>query len=255
MTPVSRAVGRPDRWATLLKRRKPVPRHLWRVLLLPAFYESPANSARLAGRGPLTSKPVRPLDYAYSTILEGFCNPRLAPHALLDGALHLALGCLAGDLAPLVVLLLSAGDGELELYVAFLGVEPQGDKGLPVLLALARAAGYLLPVQEELAVASRILGYVGSVSVRGDVGTEEEDLSIANPRVALPEVGSACAHGLDLGAGQSDAGLVGLLYVEVVESLSVACEVRHSRFTTRSSARCMSGRTSSSSTRTRSPTL
>src|SRR5215204_2932221 len=30
-------------------------------LLLPAFYESPANSARLTGRWPLPSKPMRPL--------------------------------------------------------------------------------------------------------------------------------------------------------------------------------------------------
>jgi hypothetical protein len=42
-----------------------------------------------------------------------------------------------------------------------------------------------------------------------------------------------------------------------VESLAVLSQdlAVHSRFTTLSSARCMRGRTSSSSTRTRSPTL
>jgi hypothetical protein len=63
----NRAVGRPDRWPLLFKQRQPI---LYRrVLLLPAFYESPANSARLAGRGPLTSKPVRPHGM-YSSILQ-----------------------------------------------------------------------------------------------------------------------------------------------------------------------------------------
>ena len=69
-----------------------------------------------------------PPNDAYFNILEGFFNPqarrRLATESLLHGALHLALGGLAGDLAPLVVELFAAGDGELELYVAVLGVEP-----------------------------------------------------------------------------------------------------------------------------------
>src|SRR3712207_9466907 len=59
MTPVSRAVGHPDRCSLAAFRQRELTRR-WRVLLLPAFYESPANSARLAGRGPLTAKPVRP---------------------------------------------------------------------------------------------------------------------------------------------------------------------------------------------------
>src|SRR5918994_3370625 len=44
----NRAVGRPDRWPLLFKQRQPI---LYRrVLLLPAFFESPANSAPLSGR-------------------------------------------------------------------------------------------------------------------------------------------------------------------------------------------------------------
>src|SRR5688572_15096290 len=67
MTPVSRAVGRPDRCSLAVVRQREQPRQCWRVLLLPAFYESPANSARLAGRGPLTSKPVRPQKVYFTT--------------------------------------------------------------------------------------------------------------------------------------------------------------------------------------------
>src|SRR5215216_6028388 len=255
MTPVCRAVGRPDRCSLAVFRQREEPRRSWRVLLSPAFYESPANSARLAGRRPLTSKPVRPLDHTYSIILEGFFNPRLATEALFHGALHLALGGFARDLKPLVVLSLAAGDGEFELYVAVSGVELQGDQGLAVLLALSGETGYLPSVQEELAVAGRVLGYVRGVLVGGDVGADEERLPVPYPHVALLEVRPAGAHGLDLRAGERDAGLVGLLYVEIVEGFPVSREVRHGRFTTLSSARCMSGRISSNSTRTRSPTL
>src|SRR4028118_2010605 len=59
-----------------------------------------------------------------------------------------------------------------------------------------------------------------------------------------------------------DAGLVGFLYAEVVQRLLVLREdpawttvLAHSLFTTLNSARCISGKTSSSSTRTLSPTL
>jgi len=46
--------------APLSKQRQAVQRFFRRVFLLPAFNESPANSARLTGRWPLTSKPERP---------------------------------------------------------------------------------------------------------------------------------------------------------------------------------------------------
>jgi hypothetical protein len=67
----NRAVGRPDRWPLLFKQRQPSYRR--RVLLLPAFYESPANSARLAGRRPLTSKPVAPVTHIL-TFWRGLSN-------------------------------------------------------------------------------------------------------------------------------------------------------------------------------------
>lgn len=67
----NRAVGRPDRWPLLFKQRQPI--HCRRVLLLPAFYESPANSARLAGRRPLTSKPVAPVTHIL-TFWRGLSN-------------------------------------------------------------------------------------------------------------------------------------------------------------------------------------
>src|SRR5215213_6408736 len=105
-------------------------------------------------------------------------NAVLAAQAFLHGALHLAFGGLLGDLAPLVVLLLTAGDGQLELYVVVFSVEPQGDERLAFFLALADEPGYLPFVQEELTVAGRELLAVGGVRVWGDVGADEKDLAV-----------------------------------------------------------------------------
>ena len=86
---------------------------------VPAFYESPANSARLTGRSPLTSKPVRP----HELCILPFQGPESTPEAFFHCPFHLAVGGFFGDLPPLVVLLLAAGDGELQFYEAILAVK------------------------------------------------------------------------------------------------------------------------------------
>src|SRR5215203_5049681 len=99
----------------------------------------------------------------------GSTNPRgkmLAPEALFHGAFDLAVCRLFGDLTPLVVLTLAACDGDLELDDAVLGVEFEGDEGLPLFLALAGEAVDLLPVQQQLAVAGGELPFLSGVRVR-----------------------------------------------------------------------------------------
>src|SRR4051794_12403750 len=168
---------------------------------------------------------------------------RLASEALFHGAFDLAFCRLFGDLAAFVVLLFAAGDGDLELYVAVLGVQPQGDERLAFLLGLAGKTVDLLAVQQELAVAGRELLAVGGVLVRGDVGADEEVLPVPYSRVALLEVSPSGSDGLNLGTGQLDTGFVGLLDGEVVQRLFVLREdsTIHNRFTTLNSARCISG--------------
>src|SRR5829696_6916602 len=179
----------------------------------------------------------------------------LAAEALFHGAFYFAVCRLFGDLTPLVVLSLAACDGDLELDDAVLGVELERDEGLPLFLALADEAIYLFSVQEQLAVAGWELPFLPCVRVRRDVRPDQEHLPVPHPSITLLEVGPTLPDGLYLGPSQLNAGLVGLLYSKVVEGLLVAREVGHNRFTTLSSARCMSGSTSSSSTRTLSPTL
>src|SRR5215217_2713019 len=179
----------------------------------------------------------------------------LAAEAFLHSAFDFAIGGSLGYFATLVVLALAAGDGDLELDDAVFGVELQGDEGFPFLLALADEAVDLFSVQEELAVAGGELAFLPGVRVGRDMGPDQEDFPVPDPRVALLEVGPALPDGFYLWSGKLDARLVGLLDVEVVQHLLVAREIRHRCFTTLSSARCISGRTSSNSTRTLSPTL
>src|ERR671914_659477 len=195
---------------------------------------------------------VRQVFYHFAGILQ---TKTLAAQPLLHGAFDLAVGRLFGYLTPLVVLALAACDGDLELDFAVLGVELEGDKGLPFLLALADEAVDLLSVQQQLAVAGGELPFLSGVRVRRDVRPDQEDFAVPHPGIALLEVGPALPDGLYLGPCQLDAGFIGLLYGKVVEGFLVSREVCHSRFTTLSSARCMSGSTSSNSTRILSPTL
>src|SRR5215218_3406655 len=175
--------------------------------------------------------------------------------AFFHGAFYFAVCGFFGDLAPFVVLPLAADHGDLEFDDAVLGVEFEGDEGLALLLALADEAVDLFAVQKQLAVARGELTFLPGVRVGGDVGPDQEHLPVPHPGVALFQVGATFPNGLHFWSRQLDAGLVGLLDRKVVKGLSVAREVCHSRFTILSSARCMSGSTSSNSTRTLSPTL
>src|SRR5215218_3835190 len=156
----------------------------------------------------------------------------LAAEALFHGAFDFAVCRLFGDLTPLVVLSLAACHGDLELDDAVLGVELEGDEGLPILLALADEAVDLFSVQEQLAVSGRELPFLPGVRVGRDVRPDQEHFPVPYPRVALLEVGPALPDGLYLGARQLYAGLVRLLYGEVVQRFLVASEVCHKCFTT-----------------------
>src|SRR3954454_18138995 len=180
---------------------------------------------------------------------------KLTPEAFFHGAFYFAVRRFFGYFAAFVVLSFAAGDGDLEFDDAVFGVQLEGDEGFAFLLALADEAVYLFSVQQELAVAGGELALLPGVGVGRDVRTYQEDLAVPDARVALLEVGPALPDGLYLRSRQLDAGLVGFLDVEVVQCLLVTREIRHKCFTTLSSARCMSGRTSSNSTRTLSPTL
>src|SRR5215217_7410158 len=122
----------------------------------------------------------------------------LTPEALFHGAFYFAICRLPGDLTPLVVLPLAACDGDLELNVTVLGVELEGDEGLPFLLAFADEAIDLFPVQQQFAVAGWELPFMPGVRVGRDVRPDQEHLPVPYPGVALLEVGPTLPDGLYL---------------------------------------------------------
>src|ERR671915_363389 len=164
----------------------------------------------------------------------------LAAEALFHGAFDLAVCRLFDDLTTLVVLTLAACNGDLELDDSVLGIELQGDESLPLFLALADEAVDLLSVQQQLAVAGGELPFLSGVRVRRDVRPDQEDFAVPHPGIALLEVGLTLPYGLHFGSCQLNTGLVSLFDGKVVEGLLVSREVCHNRFTTLSSARCMS---------------
>src|SRR5262249_39057804 len=89
--------------------------------------------------------------------------PRPFAHRLAD----FALGFFFLLILTLVVFLLAAGDGELELGAAVLEVHAQGDEGEAALRGLAGKLGDLAPVQEKLA---RPLGPVVELMPHGVFG-------------------------------------------------------------------------------------
>ena len=88
----------------------------------------------------------------------------LAAEAVFHGAFDLAVCCLLGDLTPLVVLLLAACDGDLELDDATLGVELEGIRVFP--------SSWLLPMR-------RSISFLCNSSLRSRVGSCRSCLAFA----------------------------------------------------------------------------
>ena len=131
MTPENQDVGFPDRWASLFKQRAPTHHQCWRVSFAAGVLRV---SSKLGSSHRTLTTPVEaytpPCTASILPFWRGSTNPEeelLAAEALFHGAFDLAVRGLLGDLTPLVVLPLAAGYGDLELDVAVLGVELEGD--------------------------------------------------------------------------------------------------------------------------------
>ena len=116
----------------------------------------------------------------------GSCPGALAPR--LQGPLHVAVGLAFREVTPLVALLLASRERELHLRPAVLEVEPRRDEGQTPLRHLARQRGELLLVEEQLAVAIRVVVRDVPLVVDGNVGADE-------PRLSVPEIGIGLLRG------------------------------------------------------------
>src|SRR6478736_3982684 len=172
--------------------------------------------------------PVNPVDPAIGV------PPRRAAasegSASSVGCAHRAL-CLTVVLAlaqgmPLVVLLLAGRDRDLHLGAAVLEVERQRHDGAPALAGLVRDLLELGAVQEQLALAAGGVVVPRAVEVLGDVDVLEVELVAGEHREAVDQRRPPHPQRLDLGAGEHDAGLEGVVDEVVVSGLAVARDER-----------------------------
>src|SRR5690348_9046112 len=145
--------------------------------------------------------------------------------AAFDPPAHLAgdlpLGIPFGQVLPLVVGPLAAGQCQLDLHVAAGEVELQRHQGQPALLRPLLQPLDLGLVQQQLSLPpGRVVG-PGALRVLGDVHALQPDLALVDRRVPVHQRGAALPQGLDLGAHQRDAGLVRVHDRVVVPGLAV----------------------------------
>src|SRR4029079_608583 len=126
-----------------------------------------------------------------------------------------------GDLAPPVVVRLAPREPELQLGPATAQVQPQRHDREALRLRLAQQLIDLLAMKEELAgplglVVVPVAGLPGR-----DVQADEPRFAVLDARVGVGQADLPGSDALDLGPGQHDAGLEGLLDRELVPRSSV----------------------------------
>src|SRR5205814_7685601 len=120
---------------------------------------------------------------------------------------HLATLVAFAERGALVVQLLAAPQAELDLGAAVLKVEPERNERQPALSDLAGQPANLLAVQQQLAVAVRLVVGIGAVAVGIDVAADQPTLTVADGRVRVLEGHAPVAQRLDLRPAQHEPGL------------------------------------------------
>src|SRR5262245_4086371 len=130
--------------------------------------------------------------------------------ARLERALDLPIGVALRDVAPLVATFLAAGERELDLRAAVLEVHPRRHERQPALAHLADERRDLPAMEEQLAVAVRIVVHDVRLPVLGDVRADQPDLAVAYVGVCLLERGAAVPERLHLRAREHEPRLEAL---------------------------------------------
>ncbi len=117
------------------------------------------------------------------------------------------------------------GHGDLALDQILLEVKPQWNQGKALFLRLADELVDFPAVQEQPAVAQRILIHVAPGRICADVAINEPRLAIAHQRVAIFDRRPALADGLHFRPGQLNSGFKLLEEVIIVRCLPVHRQV------------------------------
>ena len=111
------------------------------------------------------------------------------------------------ELLTLVIMVKSTADADLYLGLAALEVHGEGNEREALALHQLLDLADLLLVEQEFAVAVRLVAGVPGAGVRGDVRVLQPDFAVLDARIRALDLDAVFAHGLDLGASQGDARL------------------------------------------------
>src|SRR5208282_1768312 len=141
--------------------------------------------------------------------------------ACFQGALDFALRGLARDRIAFVVRVLALGESQFNLGAAVFEIEFQRDDRIALLAHAAPQAIDLAAMHQEFSRAGFLVAELSRGSVGADVNALEERFAVFDAGVAVSEICAMRTQRLDLGAGECEAGLEGLLDEEVVPRLAV----------------------------------
>src|SRR5258706_11474102 len=143
--------------------------------------------------------------------------PQLVAHRALD----LSLGVALRNRLPLVVLPLAARQPDLDLRSIAREINAQWDERVALLSHLADEARDLLPMQQQLARAHRLVVHEVALRVRRDVHVLQPCLIAVDSHESVAQVASALADRLHLRACQHHAGFELLIDEVVVKGAAV----------------------------------
>ena len=128
-----------------------------------------------------------------------------------------------GHVLALVVELLATAEANAELHaVVLVEIELKRDEGHALCAELAVKVVNLMTVQQEPALPVGVHVPHAAVGVGVDVHAMQPHLSPANEAEGVRDLGRALAQALDLGAGELDARLKGLVHKVLVSRRAVA---------------------------------
>src|SRR3954468_18273118 len=173
-----------------------------------------------SGRSSRRCRTSGPPKRSYATALMD-CPSTPSLHVPAECPLDLPARVALGEVLPLVVGLLAAGERERGLDLAVLEVQVERDERQPALLGLADELVDLGAVHEHLALAAGGVVGPGALGVLGDVHVLQPHLAAVDGGEAVDQRRTTGTQALHLGAGEHQTHLVGVQDRVVVPRLLV----------------------------------
>jgi len=127
--------------------------------------------------------------------------------ALFDLTLDFAFGIAVSQTFPFVIRVLALGQADLNLGTVVLEIEARGHDGIAALFHLGPQTLDLLAVQQQLAIAHRVVIEIAGLVVAGDVSPYQPGFAVAKGDITVAQVDPAGPDRFYLRPMQSQASL------------------------------------------------